>query len=84
MSNHKAEYTVKCWNDCQWGGCPSHTIKIDANNTSNALIYYKDGVIKFGMDFDELSTFVKEVHNMRHWVEIDRLFNELTPPQPEE
>lgn len=77
MSNHKDEYTIKCWNDCQLGGCPSHTIKIEANNTSDALAYYKDGECIFGMDFDELDAFIKAVHKMRHWVEIDRTFNEL-------
>lgn len=79
MSIHKADYRIRCWNDCQMSGCPGHTIRIEANNTSNALAYYKDGAVKFGMDFDELAAFIKEVHNMRHWVEIDNIFEGLTP-----
>jgi hypothetical protein len=58
-------------------GCPGHTIKIEANNTSDALVYYKDGDLKFGMDFDELDAFIKAVYKMRHWVEIERTFKEL-------
>lgn len=77
MGKHNDAYTIKCWNDCQMSGCPGHSIQIEANNTSNALVYYKDGEIKFGMDFDELDAFIKAVHEMRHWVEIDRTFREL-------
>lgn len=83
MSSVKQEYIIKCWNDCEMSGCPGHTIKIEANNTSNALLYTKDGETKFGMDFDELAAFIKEVHRMRHWVEIDRLFKDLAQ-KPEE
>lgn len=81
MSSYKASYQIKCWNDCEMGGCPSHSVKIEANNTTNGLAYYNDGECVFGMDFNELSAFIKEVHNMRHWVEIDRLFRELAAPQ---
>lgn len=77
MSNHKDEYTIKCWDDCRMEGCPGHKIQIKANNTSNTLLYSKDGEIVFGMDFDELDAFVKAVHKMRYWVEIDNTFNEL-------
>lgn len=77
MSSYKVTYKISCWNDCRQSGCPAHPIKIEANNTSNHLVYYKDDEIKFGMDFDELIAFVKEIHKMRGWVEIDRLFKEL-------
>lgn len=77
MSSYNVEYNLRCWNDCEMGGCPTHSIKIEANNTSNSLTYTKDSEFKFGMDFDELIAFVKEVYNMRHWVEIDTLFREL-------
>jgi hypothetical protein len=77
MSQFTQEYKIKCWNDCRMEGCPGHSIKIEANNTSNALLYTKDGDIKFGMDFDELIEFVISVHKMRGWVEIDSLFKEL-------
>lgn len=81
MSSIREEYRIKCWNDCQMSGCPGHDITIEANNTSNALVYTKDGEIKFGMDFDELAEFVHSVHGMRHWVEIDNLFRNLDQPK---
>lgn len=77
MSSHSDEYVVQCWNDCKMEGCPGHKIEVDANNTSNALTYSKDGEIIFGMDFDELGAFITTIYDMRHWVEIDNLFRNL-------
>lgn len=77
MSTYKYEYRVTCRNDCRMEGCPTHLVQIAANNTSDTLVYYNDGKIDFGMDFDELAEFIKHVHEMRGWVEIDNLFAEL-------
>ena len=74
MSSYKTTYQVECWNDCVPQGCPKHLITIEANNTSNALAYYKDGKCEFGMDFDELAGFVEHLREMTFWVEIERMF----------
>lgn len=82
MSTYTADYMIKCWNDCQMSGCPSHRIEIAFNNTSDSLLYKKDDEIKFSMDIDELSAFVDRLKDMRGAIEIDRIFENIEKGQP--
>ncbi|MBP9839978.1 MAG: hypothetical protein KBC44_03330 [Candidatus Pacebacteria bacterium] len=77
MSSHQSDYWVKCRDDCITSGCPSHQINLQANNTTDTLSYTKGGKVLFSMDFDELKQFIEEIYDMRYWVEVEKIFNEL-------
>ena len=83
MSSYDYEYDIKCRDDCEMRGCQGHKVKITGNNTSDVIVYYKDGEVDFGMDFTELAEFIKHINEMRGWVEIDEIFNDIQKEREE-
>lgn len=59
MATLKNEMDYRCFEDCKQWGCQGHKMEVTIQNTSEALLVYKDGELWFGADPNEWETLKK-------------------------